>query len=77
MGSILPVSPPIRNARILPIYLTQMTLMKPLIMSSYHFQIHGLGRVMVTNAVVAYDSSNACCGPSLSGAGVAMADGWN
>ena len=32
---------------------------------------------MVTDAVVAYGLSNACCGPGLSRASVAMGDGQN
>ena len=31
---------------------------------------------MVTKAVVAFGPSDACCGPSLSGAGRVMADSW-
>ena len=49
--------------------------MKPLIMSSYHSQTCGPGKVMVTKAVVAFGPSDICCGPSLLGASVAMADG--
>ena len=78
MGSVLPVSPPMSG---MPgsffIYLTLMTSMKPLIMSSYHFQTHGLGRVMVTNAVVALGPSYACCTPGPSSTSVAMANGWD
>ena len=32
---------------------------------------------MVTDAVVAYGPSNACCGPGLSRVGVATADSWD
>ena len=32
---------------------------------------------MVTDAVVAYGPSNACCSPDPSRAGVVMADGWD
>ena len=32
---------------------------------------------MVTEVVVAFGPSDVCCGPSLLGAGVAMADGQN
>ena len=44
-------------------------------MSSYCFWAHSPGRVMATNAMVAYGPSNAYCGPGLLRAGVAMADG--
>ena len=51
--------------------------MKLSTMSSYHFQTHSLGKGMVTEVLVAYGPSNTCCGPGLSRAGVAMADGQN
>ena len=46
-------------------------------MNSYHSQPHGLEKVMVTEAVVAFGPSDICCSPSLFGASMVMADGWN
>ena len=48
--------------------------MKPSVMSSYHSQTQGLGKVMVTEAVVAFGPSNICCSLGPSGVNVAMVD---
>ena len=51
--------------------------MKPSIMSSYHSQTHGLGKAILTEAVVVFGPSNVYYGLGPSGASVVMVDGWN
>ena len=51
--------------------------MKPSIMSSYYSQTHCLGKVMVTEVVVAFGHSNIYCSLSPFGVSMAMVDGQN
>ena len=51
--------------------------MKPLMMSSYHSQTHGPGKVMVTEVVVAFGPSDVYYSLGPLGAGMAMVDGQN
>ena len=57
--------------------LTWTTLVKPSIMSSYHSQTHSPGKMMVTEAVVAFGYFNIYCSLGPLGAVTAMVYGQN